>query len=112
MKKVIIVSIALFLSTISFGQIVYQPKSDTACSGDFTFFKTTVAYPNPSYQWQKWNGTIWVNLTNVSPFSGVMDSILVLNPVTDTLNNSFFRCKIDTNAVFFKNSDSAVLTVL
>ena len=49
--------------------------------------------PNTNYQWQQWNGTIWVNIV------GATLGNLTLNGVDDTFIGNKYRCEMTNNLV-------------
>ena len=64
--------------------ISQQPSNQTVCAGSNASF-SVVATNATSYQWQSWNGTIWVNIP------GANASTLTLNSVTFSMNTNSYR---------------------
>jgi hypothetical protein len=84
----------------------------TACSGSNAVFTVTTTGTSPIYQWQvnKNDGTGWVDLTNVAPYSGVSTASLTITGVTTSMNSYKYRAKI-TSASCSKSGNYGILTV-
>jgi hypothetical protein len=64
-----------------------------------------------SFQWQIFNGSTWVNLTNTGIYSGTNTSILQINTSGGVSNNQLFRCNVTSNACSgISNSVSLILS--
>lgn len=63
-----------------------------------------------NYQWQEKSGFGFVNLVNVSPYSGVNDDTLRINNVSINLDSNQYRCVISNNGCF-QNTSAANLFV-
>jgi len=113
MKRVFTFILLLNSCILAFGQITKQPKDTTLCKGGDATFKVNVTYSSPSFHWQKWNGTTWdtLNRNNIALYAGVITNSLSISNVSDTLNNSMFRCKIDSAKTSVKSSNSVKLFV-
>ena len=106
--------VALFLLHLSaFAQITTQPSNSTVCETANTSFAIAInaANTSPSFQWQFFNGSAWVNLTNTATYSGVTTKTLTLTAVSFSLNDILYRCLLDSSSIFVATSDSAKLTV-
>ena len=83
-------------STMDFKQataapaISVQPMNTTSCPGCNTTI-TTTASSTDTYQWQYFNGSIWVNLTNSGIYSGSTTSTLTLTNVTSAYDAFQYR---------------------
>lgn len=90
--------------------ITTQPSDITACLGcsaDFTLVGSA-----DTFQWQRFDGANWNNLSNTSPFSGVDIATLTINPVDTGLNGARFRVILTNSGVFCPVlSDEVVLSV-
>jgi len=96
--------------------ITSQPGDSTVVStnlAQFSVAATTNDNGVVSYQWQQWNGTNWINLTNGGQFSGVTTPVLGVTPAGLALDGSLYRAAVNSTGgaptVF---SSSAQLTVL
>jgi hypothetical protein len=63
-----------------------------------------------NYQWQENNGSGFVDLTNLAPYSGVNDDTLYINNASINLDSNQYRCVISNNGCF-QNSSAANLYV-
>lgn len=75
--------------------ITQQPASPNyACEGGSASFTTTASgTTNITYQWQKFNGSVFVDLINNATFSGVTTSTLTVNNVTASESGDY-QCVI------------------
>jgi hypothetical protein len=85
----------------------------SACSGSNAQFTVSTPGTSPQYKWQvNINGSGWVDLTGVAPYSGVTTSTLNISGVTVTMNNYKYRAKITAGSpTCTKNGNYGVLTV-
>jgi len=89
-----------------------QPVDTTACPGCNATF--TVAGTNlDTYQWQIFNGSIWVDLTDIGIYSGTTIATLTLTNITTAENGYQYRVLVGNNAYICGPiaSDTAILTV-
>lgn len=72
------------------------------CTATSTSFSAGIT--GNTYQWQEYNGTTYINLSNNANFSGVSSATLLINGIDDTWNGRLFRCIIDgtTYSAIFK----------
>lgn len=89
-----------------------QPLDVTVCPGCSTSFEV-VASNADSYQWQLFNGSIWVDLTDSGIHTGTTSSNLVVTQATPTDNGNQYRVLIYSESYNCDpvNSDTAILTV-
>lgn len=104
-----------FFSVTGTGQIApninTQPSSTTVASPTAATF-TINASNSTGYQWQWYNGTVWVDLTNVAPYSGVTSTTLTISPTNVSYNDYEFRCVVKASTPCGDIiSNSAILTV-
>ena len=92
--------------------ITTQPTSNTSnISGNLSF--TVAAVSNPSgatigYQWQKYNGSSWVNLSNTAgQYFKVTSPTLIAN--NETANGNVFRALVSTTGANSVTSSSATI---
>ena len=52
---------------------------------------------NPNYQWQIFNNSAWVNLTENETYEGVNTAILSVNNVDLSMNGNKFRVQVSTD---------------
>lgn len=92
--------------------ITLEPVDDSICPGGDTTFTTTATNAN-TFQWQIWNGSSWVDLTNSGIHSGATTNTLsITNAQTSDSGNQYqvlvshsaFACAQET-------SNTATLTV-
>lgn len=70
-----------------------------------------------TYQWQyntnNNSGTGWVNISNISPYTGATTNLLTINPVPVNLAYGYFRCVLSIpNQLSSVTSEVAYLTLL
>ncbi|NDP27513.1 MAG: T9SS type A sorting domain-containing protein [Flavobacterium sp.] len=85
--------------------------SNTSAGSNAVFTVTTSGTSSPTYKWQVNNGTGWVDLTNVAPYSGVSTSSLTVTGVTATMNNYKYKAKVTSSSSCSKSSNYGTLTV-
>lgn len=86
-----------------------QPINTSVCENGNAIL-TVVATDATSYQWQVFNGSTYVNLTNSSPYSNVTSASLTISSPPIGLSGSLYRC-LATGPIGPSNSNSATLTV-
>jgi subtilisin-like proprotein convertase family protein len=91
--------------------ITTQPTDKVICAGQNTTFTVATNSPlTPTYQWQINQGSGFVNLANVAPFSGVTTATLTLTNVSTVYNSNQFRVIVTTPCAS-NTSNVALLTV-
>ncbi|WP_273567703.1 GEVED domain-containing protein [Maribacter halichondriae] len=92
--------------------IATQPVDTTICPGCSTTFPGT-ASNDDSYQWQIYNGTVWVDLTNSGIHSGITTNTLVITNAAPADNGNQYRVLISSDEYICGPtiSDPATLTV-
>jgi hypothetical protein len=101
-----------------------NPSSATRCAGTSATFTATAngGDPAPTVQWQVSTdgGTTWTNLTNVSPYSGVITATLnsgvttatlTVNPTATNLSGNKYRAVFTSGDCTAVNSTGATLVV-
>lgn len=119
MKFRIFTSILFFtiFSFNSFGlgcttpSITSQPSSAIVCLGGTASFSITATGPSLVYQWQVDQGSGFVNLSNVAPYSGVTTSTLTITGVTMVLSDYVYRCVVSNGCIPNAVSFSVILKV-
>lgn len=80
-----------------------QPVSMTTCENLTKIFNSSATDAN-FFQWQIFNGTEFVNLTNTAPYSNVNASFLYVSSPPLSLNGSIYRCvAIGSGGVAYSN---------
>ncbi|WP_273567704.1 immunoglobulin domain-containing protein [Maribacter halichondriae] len=89
-----------------------QPVDITICPGCSTVF-TVVASNADSYQWQLFNGSSWVDLTNSGIHSGTTTDTLVITNASPADNGNQYRVLISSDDYVCGStiSDTAILTI-
>ncbi|RKN78321.1 hypothetical protein D7Z94_19000 [Ulvibacterium marinum] len=86
-------------ATINTGpSITTQPVDSTICPGCSTTF-TVTASNTDTYQWQFFNGSIWVDLTDTGIYSGTTTDTLTVSNATPTDNGNQYRVQISNSAL-------------
>jgi len=94
-------------------QVTLQPVNQSPCAGGSSNFAVTASGTGITYQWQVSTngGTIWNNISNTSPYSGVTTNTLTVNPVTSGMNNYQYHCVVSGTCNPAATSNTAILTV-
>jgi hypothetical protein len=92
--------------------ITTQPADTTICPG-CTGTISVVASNTDTFQWQWFNGSIWVDLTDTGIYSGTTTNTLAINNVTTAENGNQYRVILSNSAYICSivTSSSATLTV-
>lgn len=94
--------------SVDFIEITAQPQSQTACAGDpVAFGVNAVGAPPISYQWRR-NGIALIEGPG-SPYGGVHQNVLLVNPASSNVAGSYDVEIIGACGIVF--SDPAILTV-
>lgn len=95
--------------TLNIDSIIYlqkQPINVTVCDSSSASFSIRVfAYGNPIIQWQEFNGSAWSDL------GGATDTVLVVAPVSYSMNNFKYRALVNSSCGAAVTSNIAALTV-
>jgi len=89
-----------------------QPADTTLCPGcDGSLIVTSLN--SDTYQWQYFDGSSWIDLTNSGIYSGVTTNELMLTQVTPAENGNQYRVVISSSTYVCSNvtSNVAILTV-
>lgn len=99
-----------FQETGNVPNITLQPVDVTICPGCTTFLSATSN--GTIYQWQRFNGVIWEDLTDSGIYSGSTTNTLTIANATVNENNGQYRVNI-SNLGYICNviSDMAILTI-
>ena len=91
-----------------------QPVSQTALVGQNTSFTVSATGTNLTYLWQRSTdgGTIWTDLANTAPYSGVTTATLTITNALLTYNGHKFRCKLKGKCTPEILSNVVTLTVI
>ncbi len=92
--------------------ITVQPETQTVTAGgSATFTVAASGNPAPGYRWQVSTdgGSVWTDLTNTVPYSGVTTATLTVTGATTALSRYQFRCVVSNSIAL--NSDAALLRV-
>jgi hypothetical protein len=90
-----------------------QPSFTYACEGSSaTFTAIASGTTNITYHWQKFDGSVFVDLNDGSGYSGVSTSTLTINTGTTSFAGSGnYRCRINGDLATEVFSDDANLTI-
>ncbi len=88
-----------------------QPASTIICEGTTTsFILTATGANNLTYQWQKFDGSTFNNITNTGGYTGATSSTLSIN-TTGNFGAGDYRCKVSGDLATDKFSNTVTLTV-
>ncbi|MFH0867050.1 MAG: C1 family peptidase [Bacteroidota bacterium] len=106
------VCVKVYAENILAPAIVTHPSASTLCSGGNTNFSVTASGSSLTYQWQLSTngGSIWSDLSNVSPYSNVTTDTMAITNATTGMNLYLYRC-IVSNTYGDTPSNAAILTV-
>ncbi len=92
--------------------IAVQPQNATVCPGCDTTI-TVSATNGDGYQWQLFNGSIWVDLTDSGIYSGTTTDTLVITNAAPSNNGNQYRVLVNSDDYICGPtvSDTAILTV-
>jgi hypothetical protein len=107
-------ALMVFENKIASGPVIVidpQPTSTAACEGaNANFILIAAGTGNLSYQWQKYNGSSFVDISNASGYSGTTTSTLTIN-TTGNFGAGDYRCKVSGDNAADKFSNTVTLTV-
>ncbi len=90
--------------------ITTQPENFGGVPGCNATF-TVVASNTDTYQWQVFNGSIWVNLTDTAPYSGTTTATLTVTNATTAENGEQYRVLLVNQAFLCDQPTSDVVTL-
>ncbi len=94
-------------------EITSQPADVTECEDADVYFAVSAGVTTvPSYQWQIFNGSSWVNLNNGMSYSGVNTDTFRITGITPALNGNRYRVMVSGTCTPAVPSAQATLTVL
>jgi hypothetical protein len=101
-----------FTITVATGIVINpQPQSISTCEGSIeTFAIDASGAANITYQWQKFNGASFVNISNGGGYSGVTTKNLTIN-TTGNFGAGEYRCRVSGNATPDVMSQTATLEI-
>lgn len=95
--------------------ITSSPAHQSACAGTTAAVSFTVGASTSSgtlsYQWQVLNGTVWTDLSNVSPYSNVTTATMTITSPSTALNTRQYRAVVWVPGYSSVTSNSAFLAV-
>jgi len=92
--------------------VTTQPINDTTTPGGTAAFSLGVSAPvTATFRWQVKSGGSFIDLSNVSPYSGVTTSTLSISPVTAAMSGSQYRCVVNADSCIGHSTDTATLIV-
>jgi Secretion system C-terminal sorting domain/Glycine rich protein len=97
----------------SLPEITVHPVNSSIHSGTNTGFTVTATGVGLNYQWQEStnSGTIWTNLTNTAPYSGVTTATLSITAATAGMDAYYYRCLVDGNCPPPDTSNAGILSI-
>jgi len=92
--------------------ITMQPTDVTACPGCSTSFSVVATNAN-TYQWQFYDGSSWIDLTDTGIYSGTSTSNLTLTNVGTVQNSNQYRANVSNSTLIcdVQTSNAASLNV-
>ncbi|MEO7991465.1 MAG: FG-GAP-like repeat-containing protein [Chryseolinea sp.] len=107
-------ALMVFENKINSGPVIAinpQPTSTAVCDGtNASFTLTATGAANLTFQWQKFDGSVFNNITNASGYTGVTTSTLNIN-TTGNFGAGDYRCKVTGDLAPDKFSNTVTLTV-
>lgn len=92
--------------------ITVQPSDAATCPGCGTSFSVTATNAN-TYQWQRFNGSTWENVTDTGIYSGSTTNTLTITNPTPSENGEQYRVLVSNSAYIcsLETSNTATLTI-
>jgi hypothetical protein len=91
--------------------ITQHPANRSIVAGANTTFTAAATGTGPiTWQWQRWNGSAWANLTDVAPYSGTTTPTLTITNASAGLSASQYRA-VASNLAGSTPTNAALLTV-
>lgn len=87
-------SAAALLTVVTSVTITSQPVNTVVCDGANTSFSVVGSGSGIIYQWQVNNGTGFVNISDIPPYSGATSATLSITGATTALNTYQYRCQL------------------
>lgn len=88
-----------------------QPQSTAICNGETTSFTLSASgTTNLAYQWQKFNGSVFNNISNTGGYSGVTTSTLSVN-TSGNFGPGDYRCRVSGDLAVDVFSETVTLTL-
>nr|HPM30779.1 FG-GAP-like repeat-containing protein [Chryseolinea sp.] len=107
-------ALMVFENKINSGPVITissQPTSTAVCNGDnASFTLTATGTTNLTYQWQKFDGTVFNNVANGGGYSGATTATLSIN-TTGNFGAGNYRCEIKGELAPNTFSNTVTLTV-
>lgn len=93
--------------------ITSNPSSTVSCAGANAYFNVTATGASLTYQWQVStnSGATWANLTNNTPYAGVLTNSMSILGTLVSYNNNQYRCNVTGTCSSVANSTGATLSV-
>ncbi len=99
-----------YLESGSATSIIAQPSDLTLCPGCDGIFMVTATNAD-TYQWQIFNGSIWVNLTDTGIYSGSTTDRLTISGATPSENGNQYRVLVSSLSYICGQSISNISTL-
>ncbi|MGB7393864.1 MAG: LamG-like jellyroll fold domain-containing protein [Pricia sp.] len=92
--------------------ITVQPNDVDGCPGCSITFSVTASDAD-TYQWQLFDGSGWIDLTDTGIYSGTSTNILTLTNASSSENGNRYRVVVESSTFIcvVETSDQAILTV-
>ncbi len=89
---------------------LHPTNRSVVTGGTVSFTAAASGLPAPTWQWQVWNGMVWVDLANTPPYSGVTTPTLTITGAAPGLNGAYYRAVV-SNAAGVTTTAAGQLTV-
>ncbi|MEQ5792707.1 hypothetical protein J4E06_16695 [Muricauda sp. NFXS6] len=90
--------------------ITSQPMDVTTCPGCTTSISATVIADQ--FQWQYYNGSSWINLSDTGIYSGTTTNILIIANPTQSENNTPYRLMVSNDSFVCGSTTSYTATLI
>ncbi len=91
--------------------IISEPSNSVVCENGDTYFRVLATGPSLVYQWQVDQGSGFVNLLNVAPYSGVTSDSLIITTAPLSIDNTIYRCIVSNGCVPNDTSAARLLKI-
>ena len=74
--------------------IITQPNVQAICLGGSANFEVQTDLSHPVFQWQIFDGTDWIDLSDDGTYSNTSSSVMIVTPADNSLDNTSYRVTV------------------
>ena len=93
--------------------VTTEPVNSAILVGNNASFSVTATGSGLSYQWQEStdSGTIWINLTNTTPYSNITTATMNITAATSAMDTYYYRCIVNGTCSPSDTSNAGILSL-